>query len=543
MLVGASCTGELIQDDPGGLARALNLPIPVVPLDLPSYQRKENWGASETFYQLVRAMAGPSCARRPARPGRRAPSAHPPRCNILGPSALGFRHRDDVTERSRACSAAWASTWRSWRRWAQARRIWPGSARPTSTSCCIPRSALTAASSGWSALRTTRHPHGADRRLGHARLHRRGRGPGRGRSRPAPRSRREPACPGIQPLGRLDLPHRASASSSSATPPTRSPPPGSRPRKLGFTVVGLGTYAREFAREVREAAKLYGVEPLITDDYLEVEAKPSPNCSRNWCSARRWSGISPSGSASAARSSRQPVHVQDFPARYSPQMGFEGRERDLFDSWVHPLMMGLEEHLLGMFREDSEFHDGGRPVSPGRGDVELKAPAGRSEQAAAIIAGLPRPRRKSTRSRSSCEARPGGIPNASPRTAASPSSRSRPCTMPKRISVAERDASPASCHRHDGQPPRPARSTGARAKRCRRDLPGPRPRHPRGRRMGQRRRGVGALPDRHRGRRHRHRHHAVPGRPYPGRPARTGGPPRCLRCHALLPCRPARSCG
>ena len=52
----------------------------------------------------------------------------------------------------------------------------------------------------------------------------------------------------------------------------------SRPRalpreELGFTVVGLGTYSREFAREVREAAKLYGVEPLITDDYLEVEAK------------------------------------------------------------------------------------------------------------------------------------------------------------------------------------------------------------------------------------------------------------------------------
>jgi light-independent protochlorophyllide reductase subunit B len=29
----------------------------------------------------------------------------------------------------------------------------------------------------------------------------------------------------------------------------------------------------------------------------------------------------------------------------------------IFDTWVHPLMMGLEEHLLGMFREDFEFHD------------------------------------------------------------------------------------------------------------------------------------------------------------------------------------------
>ncbi len=38
-------------------------------------------------------------------------------------------------------------------------------------------------------------------------------------------------------------------------------------------------------------------------------------------------------------------------------MGFEGANV-LFDTWVHPLMMGLEEHLLTMFRGDSEFHDG-----------------------------------------------------------------------------------------------------------------------------------------------------------------------------------------
>ena len=94
MIVGASCTAELIQDDPGGLARALALPIPVIPLELPSYQKKENWGASETFYQVVRALVVP-----------RAPDAErqagPARCNILGATALGFRHRDDVTEITR----------------------------------------------------------------------------------------------------------------------------------------------------------------------------------------------------------------------------------------------------------------------------------------------------------------------------------------------------------------------------------------------------------------------------------------------------------
>jgi light-independent protochlorophyllide reductase subunit B len=50
------------------------------------------------------------------------------------------------------------------------------------------------------------------------------------------------------------------------------------------------------------------------------------------------------------------VHVQDFPARHSPQMGFEGANV-IFDTWIHPLVMGLEEHLLTMFREDFEFHD------------------------------------------------------------------------------------------------------------------------------------------------------------------------------------------
>ena len=98
MIVGASCTGSLIQDDPGGLARALNLPIPVVAIDLPAYQRKENWGAAETFYQLVRALAGPSAPAPGTKRPERAEGRTPPRCNVLGPTALGFRHRDDVTE-------------------------------------------------------------------------------------------------------------------------------------------------------------------------------------------------------------------------------------------------------------------------------------------------------------------------------------------------------------------------------------------------------------------------------------------------------------
>ena len=47
-------------------------------------------------------------------------------------------------------------------------------------------------------------------------------------------------------------------------------------------------------------------------------------------------------------------------------MGFEGANV-IFDTWVHPLMMGLEEHLLGMFRDDFEFSDTATPSHLGHG--------------------------------------------------------------------------------------------------------------------------------------------------------------------------------
>ena len=148
--------------------------------------------------------------------------------------------------------------------------------------------------------------------------------------------------------------------------------------ELGFTVVGLGTYSREFAREVREAAKAYGVEALITDDYLEVEAKVAELQPELVLGTQMERHIAKRLGIPCAVISA-PVHVQDFPARYSPQMGFEGANV-IFDTWVHPLMMGLEEHLLGMFREDFEFHDGtapshlGRSVTPRRRRITASSP-------------------------------------------------------------------------------------------------------------------------------------------------------------------------
>jgi hypothetical protein len=100
----------------------------------------------------------------------------------------------------------------------------------------------------------------------------------------------------------------------------------------------------------------YGLEPLITDDHLTVEeaiAAAAPELVLGTQMERHIAKRLGVGCAVISA----PAHVQDYPARFSPQMGFEGANV-LFDTWVHPLVMGLEEHLLAMFREDFEFNDG-----------------------------------------------------------------------------------------------------------------------------------------------------------------------------------------
>ncbi|MFO1074974.1 MAG: ferredoxin:protochlorophyllide reductase (ATP-dependent) subunit B [Geminicoccaceae bacterium] len=348
LLVGASCTAELIQDDPGGLARALGLPIPVVPLELPAYQRKENWGAAETFYQLVRALAGGT--RRTREPGGK------PRCNILGPTALGFRHRDDVAEISGLLRRLGVAV----------EVVAPMGAAPADLArigdadfnvVLYPETAGIAArwlerNFGQPWTRTI--PIGVEATREFIREV-----AGLAGVDPEPlvwaensrlpwysRSVDSTYLTGKRVFVFGDATHAVAAARVAA-------------RELGFTVVGLGTYGREFAREIREAAKLYDVEPLITDDYLEVEARVAGLQPELVLGTQMERHIAKRLGIPCAVISA-PVHVQDFPARYSPQMGFEGANV-LFDTWVHPLMMGLEEHLLGMFREDFEFHDGAAP--------------------------------------------------------------------------------------------------------------------------------------------------------------------------------------
>jgi light-independent protochlorophyllide reductase subunit B len=153
--------------------------------------------------------------------------------------------------------------------------------------------------------------------------------------------------------------------------------------ELGFQVVGLGTYSREQAREVREAAKRHGLEALITDDYLEVEAAIAAAQPELVLGTQMERHVAKRLGVPCAVISA-PVHVQDFPARNSPQMGFEGANV-LFDTWVHPLMMGLEEHLIGMFREDFEFHAEAAPSHLGHAAAPRAAEPVDSTPEAAVI--------------------------------------------------------------------------------------------------------------------------------------------------------------
>lgn len=347
ILVGASCTAELIQDDPAGLANALQLPIPVVPLELPSYQRKENWGASETFYRLVRALAKSSTRR-----GSEAETRRRPLCNLLGPTALGFRHRDDVTEVSRLVSeigldigvvAPWNATPADLARLPEADFnivLYPEIAQTTAE--WLQRNF------GQPFTRTVPIGAGATRQFIDEVAQLAGLDPAGLPLQPTPR-----ASWYAQSVDSTYLTDKRVFIFGDATHAIAAARVAAY--ELGFKVIGLGSYSREFARDVREAAASYGVEALITDDYLEVEARVSELQPELVLGTQMERHIAKRLGIPCAVISA-PTHVQDFPARYSPQMGFEGADV-IFDSWVHPLMMGLEEHLLGMFREDSEFND------------------------------------------------------------------------------------------------------------------------------------------------------------------------------------------
>jgi light-independent protochlorophyllide reductase subunit B len=379
LLVGESCTAELIQDQPGALAAGMDLGgIPMVSLELPAYSKKENWGAAETFYQLVRGLLKdqvPPPGSPKIDPSRWRAEGRRPRVNLLGPSLLGFRCRDDVLEVSRLLAEHGI----------EVTVVAPLEARPAdllripdadANVCLYPELAAPVCSwlersFGMATVRTVPIGVGATEDFlreicGLLGLEEPQIGEGERASRLPWYSRSVDSTylTGKRVFIFGDASHALAAARIAS-------------RELGFEVVGLGTYSRELAREVRAAAKDLGLEALISDDYLAVEkamAEAAPELvlgtQMERHSAKRL------GIPCAVIST--PLHVQDVPARYAPQMGWEGANV-IFDTWVHPLMMGLEEHLIGMFRHDFEFVDGHRSHL-GDGAPAMTPPVGTGEE-------------------------------------------------------------------------------------------------------------------------------------------------------------------
>ncbi|WP_293573278.1 ferredoxin:protochlorophyllide reductase (ATP-dependent) subunit B [Phaeobacter sp.] len=373
MIVGASCTAELIQDDPGGLAETMGLPIPVIPLELPSYQRKENFGADETFYQITRSLA---VAQQ---------KSETISCNLLGPTALGFRHRDDVEELRRLLNSMgitinvvaplnaspediarlpaahfnvlmYPETGESTARWLE-------------RECDQPYTKTVPIGVGATRdfIREVQHLSGIERTPDQSHL----------RLPWWSASVDSTYLTGKRVFIFGDATHAIAAARVARD-------------EMGFEVCGLGCFNREFARPVRAAAQQFGLNALITDDYLEVEAAIEAAQPELILGTQMERHIGKRLGIPCAVISA-PVHVQDFPARYSPQMGFEGANV-LFDTWIHPLVMGLEEHLLQMFRDDFEFHDAAGPSHHGHTAPQANTPA----QAPSVTPPIPVPEPSAT---------------------------------------------------------------------------------------------------------------------------------------------------
>lgn len=363
LIVGASCTAELIQDDPGGMAETMDIPVPVIPLELPSYQRKENFGADETFFQIVRALAKPM--------DRTAQIS----CNLIGPTALGFRHRDDITEITSLLSDMGISV----------NVVAPMTSSPSDIArmgaahfnvLMYPETAEAAAR--WME-RELDQPYTKIVPIGV------------GATRDFVKEVAE--MTGVKPYlddSRLRLPWYSKSVDSTYLTGKRVFLFGDGTHvaaaariardEMGFEVVGMGCYNREMARPIRALAKKYGVEATVTDDYLEVERVIEALQPEMILGTQMERHIGKRLGIPCAVISA-PVHVQDFPARYSPQMGIEGANV-IFDTWVHPLVMGLEEHLLHMFRDDFEFHDAAGPSHHGGHAPKPDAAGGPAPQAA-----------------------------------------------------------------------------------------------------------------------------------------------------------------
>jgi len=389
-----------------------------MPLELPAYQRKELGRVEALLPDGPRRWPTSRCrARLDSARGRPRRAA-----TCSAPTALGFRHRDDLSPR---CAESAASGWAS---------------RCTCVAPLGRRAGRSLARLGEADFNVVLYPEigGAGRAMAGARpsasrrsapcrsawaprsaLHRRG---GRAGRASTPRRRwttraRAPAVVDARSVDSTYLTGKRVFVFGDAHPRHRGRARRCRAR-LGFQVVGLGCLqprVRTRGARRRQAIRRRAADHRRLPRSGSRGRRAAPELVLGTQMERHIAkrlGV-PCAVISA------PVHVQDFPARYSPQMGFEGANV-LFDTWVHPLVMGLEEHLLTMFRDDFEFSDAAGAFAPrhgrgtGRGaepEPSCAAPgsaaAANSEAEAArrsgTLAGPAQAERRScARSRSSC---------------------------------------------------------------------------------------------------------------------------------------------
>jgi light-independent protochlorophyllide reductase subunit B len=379
-----TCTSNLLKEDVGGALNRLQqkCDAQLVFLQLNAFCEKEDQGADMTFGGLVEHLATGA--------GERTPY---PSVNILGLTRLGFRHRDDLKEIRGLLNDCGVTVnaalplggaaedfkrlGQAWFNLVPYREIGPRAARVLEERFGQPW--LQLAPIG---IQATQEFIAAVQ----AKVEELGGPVGRYRPRPEDMSH---------------VPWYSRSADSHYLTPKKSFIFGNASHALavarmmeeeiGMRPLAVGTYSREHSKEFLSECATRGWNGFYSDDFKEVE--------------RRVGDVLPDmvmGTQMERHSARRhevpaaviscPAHVTDFPARYAPFAGWEGANV-IFDAVTHTLTLGLESHLIEMFRElPGVAHDSVLgavrlpevPVAAPKGsDAEAPAPAVATTEAVA----------------------------------------------------------------------------------------------------------------------------------------------------------------
>ncbi|QUW00859.1 ferredoxin:protochlorophyllide reductase (ATP-dependent) subunit B [Chloracidobacterium sp. MS 40/45] len=337
-----TCTSNLLREDVGGALNRLQTTCDakLLFLQLNAFCEKEDQGADMTFAGLVEHLATGT--------GERTPE---PTANILGLTSLGFRHRDDLREITQLLNQCGVRV--------NAALPFGGTAADFQRLGQAWFNVVPYAEIGLRAAKVLENRFGQPYlvhapigiqatqefiELVQARVEELGGRPARFQPRPEMMSR---------------VPWYSRSADSHYLTPKRSFVFGvashalavarMMEEEIGMRPLAVGTFSYEHAPAFLDECTRRGWNGFYSDDFKEVE--------------RRIADAMPDivlGTQMERHSARRhqlpatviscPAHVTDFPARYSPFAGWEGANV-IFDAVTHTLTLGLESHLIDMFRE------------------------------------------------------------------------------------------------------------------------------------------------------------------------------------------------